>query len=151
MGRWTLEWTILDARFSTETSGLGTSGCAGKNRFSWFGIFFLHGGGYSVLFFPLLRLVLSGVHFQVFPSQRRQLRIKWFCFYKERNMKHTKTLKKIPSWHVGENLAHFWVRCLIFVAIYFLLFWVPSIAHLEPQLESFEVDDIGDDGDDDLS
>ena len=53
--------------------------------------------------------------------------------------------------NVGENLAHFWVRCLIFVTIYFLFFWVPSIAHLEPQLESFEVDDIGDDGDDDLS
>ena len=59
-------------------------------------------------------------------------------------------LKKILSLHVGENLAHFWVRCLIFVAIYFLFFG-SSIAHLESKLESFEVDDIGDDGDDDLS
>ena len=33
----------------------------------------------------------------------------------------------------------------------FPFFLVPSIAHLEPQLESLEVDDIGDDGDDDLS
>ena len=38
MGRWTLVWTISAARFFTETSGLGTSGCAGKNRFSWFGV-----------------------------------------------------------------------------------------------------------------
>ena len=152
MGLWTLVWTILAARFSTETSGSGTSGCAGKNRFSWFGVSLFPRRRIFRPFLPIVETyMLSGVHFQVFPSQRRQLRIKWFCFHKERNMKHTKTLKKIPSLHVGENLAHFWVRCLIFVAIYFLFFWVPSIAHLEPQLESFEVDDIGDDGDDDLS
>ena len=88
------------------------------------GFSFCSGRGCSVRFFPLLRLILSGVHFQVFPSQRRQLRIKWFGFYKERNMKHTKYLKKIPTWHVGENFAHFWVRCLIYVAINFL-FLVP--------------------------
>ena len=30
------------------------------------------------------------------------------------------------------------------------LFFNSSLAHLEPELELFEVDDIGDDGDDDL-
>ena len=30
-------------------------------------------------------------------------------------------------------------------------FFGSSLAHLEPELELFEVDDIGDDGDDDLS
>ena len=30
------------------------------------------------------------------------------------------------------------------------LFFGSSLAHLEPELELFEVDDIGDDGDDDL-
>ena len=31
------------------------------------------------------------------------------------------------------------------------LFFGSSLAHIEPELELFEVDDIGDDGDDDLS
>ena len=30
-------------------------------------------------------------------------------------------------------------------------FFGPSLAYLEPELQLFEVDDIGDDGDDDLS
>ena len=54
----------------------------------------------------------------------------------------------------GQNVAGFffyffwallWPNCLIFSFLFVLV-----LAHLEPKLELFEVDDIGDDGDDDL-
>ena len=51
-------------------------------------------------------------------------------------------LEKI--WHIsGLDAWYLWLSISFFFG--------SSIAHLEPQLESFEVDDIGDDGDDDLS